>query len=87
MAEAVGPVSELIDELALKIMMVEPGDLSVMGDLVVLIEKLPNIDGIGDYPNLQRLGKDLEEVFGMIVMMEMVASDTGRIKRRQRVRL
>ena len=71
MADAERSISELLDEMALRIMMVEPGDLSVVGDLVVLVEKLGATREIGNSPRLRRMGKAMEDVLGMIVMAEL----------------
>jgi len=60
-----------LDEMALKIMMVEPGDLSVVGELVVLVEDLQNLPGIDAYPALQRMGQAMRVVIGQIVMAEL----------------
>ncbi len=72
MAENVdAQIATLIDEMALKIMLVEPGDLSVVGDLVLLVEGLEGLTGIDTYPALQRMAHSLREVIGKIVMAEM----------------
>jgi len=62
---------EQLDEMALKIMMIEPGDLSVVGELVVLVEGLKGIDEISDFPNIGQIGIALEEILSKIVMMEL----------------
>jgi two-component system chemotaxis sensor kinase CheA len=66
---------EQLDEMALKIMMIEPGDLSVVGELVVLVEDLKGIDEISDFPNIAKIGMALEEILSKIVMMELPDSD------------
>ena len=72
MAENSGKlISEQLDEMALKIMMVEPGDLSVVGELVVLVEGLQELNEIGQFPNISKMGKELEDVLGKIVMMDL----------------
>lgn len=68
------PVEKLLDDMALKIMMVEPGDLSVVGELVVLVEGLDKALGGGDYPKLRDMANSLREAFGKIVMTEMADS-------------
>jgi two-component system chemotaxis sensor kinase CheA len=60
-----------LDEMALKFMLIEPGDLSVVGDLVVLVEELQGLAGIDEYPALQRMGLALRGVIGQIVMNEL----------------
>lgn len=60
-----------LEEMALKFMLIEPGDLSVVGELVVLIEELQGLAGIAEYPALQRMGLALRCVIGKIVMNEL----------------
>ena len=67
-------ISEQLDEMALKIMMIEPGDLSVVGELVVLVEELGFVKDIGEYPNIAKMAKALEDVLGRIVMVELADS-------------
>ena len=38
MADGHKPLSDILDEMALKILMIEPGDLSIVGELLDLIE-------------------------------------------------
>jgi len=64
-------ISSQIDEMALKIMMIEPGDLSVVGDLVLLVEGLECMDGMEEYPALRRMTQTLRTVIGKIVMAEL----------------
>ena len=64
-------IASQLDEMALKIMMVEPGDLSVVGELVVLVEGLQEVPGIDEYPALKRMGRALWVVIGQIVMNEL----------------
>lgn len=64
-------IAAQLDEMALKIMMVEPGDLSVVGELVVLIEELQEMSGIEGYPGLQRMGEALGAAICKIVMTEL----------------
>ena len=66
---------EQLDEMALKIMMVEPGDLAVVGELVVLVEGLKGIDEIADFPNIAKMGITLEKILAEIVMMELPDSE------------
>jgi len=64
-------IAAQIDEMALKIMMVEPGDLSVVGELVVLIEELQEFPGIEAYPGLMRMSQALRAIICKIVMTEL----------------
>ena len=64
-------INEQLDEMALKVMMVEPGDLACVGDLVVLVEALGGFPEIEDFPVLKRMCATLEDVLGQIVMAEL----------------
>ena len=44
------PLPDLLDEMALKILMIEPGDLSIVGELLDLIEKLLPGQAAADVP-------------------------------------
>ncbi|MDA8159875.1 MAG: chemotaxis protein CheA [Desulfobacteraceae bacterium] len=72
MAEDTKPtLTAQLDEMALKIMLVEPGDLSVVGELVVLIEGLLAMPEIASQPALAKMAAALGEVIGKIVMAEL----------------
>ncbi len=72
MAEDTRPtLAAQLDEMALKIMLVEPGDLSVVGELVVLIEGLLAMPEIASQPALAKMATALGEVIGKIVMAEL----------------
>ncbi|MFW8600356.1 chemotaxis protein CheW [Desulfobacterota bacterium M19] len=72
MAEEVNTFDKLLNDLALKIMMVDPGDLSVVGDLILDLENLDNTPDItGKFPNLKQMALDLREVLGKIVMTDI----------------
>ena len=47
--------SDLLDEIAVKIMMVEPGDLSAVGELLELLEKLQESAGAASSAILQQM--------------------------------
>ena len=64
-------IAAQLDEMALKIMMVEPGDLSVVGELVILVENLQRMTGIDAFPSLKNMGQALRAVIGQIVMTEL----------------
>ena len=60
MAEDTRPtLAAQLDEMALKIMLVEPGDLSVVGELVVLIEGLLAMPEIASQPALAKMATAL----------------------------
>ena len=76
MAESRKPLSELLDEMALKILMIEPGDLSVVGDLLDLVEKLlpgESAEGIPDV--IQQMGLAFKGALERIIMGEL--DDSG----------
>ncbi len=64
-------IEHQLDEMALKILMVEPGDLSFVGDLVMLVESLKELPEIEDYPVIKKMGETLEDILGKIVMAEL----------------
>lgn len=63
-----------IDEMALKIMLIEPGNLSEVGSLVLLVEGVEGLAGIDTYPALVSMARSLREVLGKIVMAELLDS-------------
>lgn len=71
MTEKVRPVLDILDELALKIMMVEPGDLSVVGELVSLVEEVAKASDIEEFSAILKMAGELEKVFGLIIMAEL----------------
>jgi len=64
-------IEKMLDDMALKIMMVEPGDLSVVGELVTLVEALVEKAGANGMPVLQRLARSFGEVVNRLVMTEL----------------
>jgi len=64
-------LSEILDQMAVKIMMVEPGDLSVVGDLVNLVEELASLAGEKDSPLLARMAGEFHKVLGQVIMAEL----------------
>ena len=64
-------VSELLDDMALKILMVEPGDLSVVGDLLDLGERLVTCKENANTPVLQGMGKAFRAALEKIIMAEL----------------
>ncbi len=72
MAEEANTLDKLLDDLALKIMMVDPGDLSVVGDLILDLEDLDKTpDIIKNFPNLKQMALDLRAALGKIVMTDI----------------
>ena len=71
MPEDVRSVSDIVEDLSLKIMMVEPGDLSVVGELILLLEEIGTCADISEFTNLKKMGGDLENVLGKIIMADL----------------
>ncbi len=71
MTEEIRSVLDILDDLALKIMMVEPGNLAVIGELVSLVEEFSQASDIEDFPVILKMAGDLEKVFGMIIMTDL----------------
>lgn len=55
MADEQISVSQLLDDLAIKILVVEPGDLSAVGDLLEVSEKLLGHAEVVDKPVLAKM--------------------------------
>lgn len=71
MTETGKAVSGLLDDMALKILMVEPGDLSVVGDLLDLGEQLVMSRDAANTPVLQGMGKSFRAALEKIIMAEL----------------
>ncbi len=71
MSEAVQEISELLDELAVKIMMIEPGDLSVLGELLEVLEKLGASEAIAGQAALKQMAKSFQEALQGLIMGEL----------------
>lgn len=76
MADEKTDIVEILDELALKIVMVEPGDLSVVGELLELVEKISALIDSGQHPLFARMMETIHELFEKIIMGEL-ADDAG----------
>jgi len=71
MPDDVRTVVDILEDLSLKIMMVEPGDLSVVGELVSLLEEMGDTADIADYPNIKKMAAEMGQVLGKIIMAEL----------------
>ncbi len=71
MAGRENSVAELLDQMAVKIMMIEPGDLSVVGDLVNLVESLIEIARADGPGGLVSMAGEFHKVLGRIIMAEL----------------
>ncbi|MFH1019706.1 MAG: chemotaxis protein CheA, partial [Pseudomonadota bacterium] len=69
------PLSDLLDEMALKILMIEPGDLSIVGELLDLIEKLLPGQAASDTPMvIQRMAAAFKGALEKFIMGELADS-------------
>ena len=75
MAAGHKPLSDLLDEMALKILMIEPGDLSIVGELLDLIEKLLPGQAAADTPMvIQRMAAAFKGALEKFIMGELADS-------------
>ncbi|MFH1216549.1 MAG: chemotaxis protein CheA [Pseudomonadota bacterium] len=65
---------DLLDEMAVKIMVVEPGDLSFMGELLELLEKLSVSDEIASMPPLLQMATSFQQALQKVIMGELADS-------------
>ncbi|MHB1015596.1 MAG: chemotaxis protein CheA, partial [Desulfurivibrionaceae bacterium] len=69
------PLSDLLDEVALKILMIEPGDLSIVGELLDLIEKLLPGHAPANTPGvIQRMAVAFKGALEKLIMGELADS-------------
>lgn len=69
------PLSDLLDEMALKILMIEPGDLSIVGELLDLIEKLLPGQAAADTPMvIQQMAVAFKGALEKFIMGELADS-------------
>lgn len=69
------PLSDLLDEMALKILMIEPGDLSIVGELLDLIEKLLPGHAAADTPMvIQHMAAAFKGALEKFIMGELADS-------------
>ncbi|OGQ99918.1 MAG: chemotaxis protein CheA [Deltaproteobacteria bacterium RIFOXYD12_FULL_55_16] len=65
-------LSDLLDEVALKILMIEPGDLSIVGELLDLIDKLLPGNAAAEIPMvIQRMAVAFKGALEKIIMGEL----------------
>jgi two-component system chemotaxis sensor kinase CheA len=68
-------LSDLLDEMALKILMIEPGDLSIVGELLDLIEKLLPGQAAADTPMvIQHMAAAFKGALEKFIMGELADS-------------
>ncbi len=71
MTEAKKSPSDILDEMALKILIVEPGDLSVVGELLDLVEQLQRDGNSNGSTVLEQMAGVFREVIEKIVMADL----------------
>lgn len=64
-------INELLDEMALKIMMIEPGDLSSVGELLELLENLRASSTLSSLPLLPGMVHAFQQALQQIIMGEL----------------
>ncbi|MFC1523586.1 chemotaxis protein CheA [Thermodesulfobacteriota bacterium] len=64
-------ISEFLDDMALKIVLVEPGDLSIIGDLLDLLEKFIGHSSLPQMPILEKMGSTIKIVLEKIIMGDL----------------
>ncbi|MBU0486155.1 MAG: chemotaxis protein CheA [Proteobacteria bacterium] len=73
MVKGVKKTSDILDEMALKVLMIEPGDLSVVGELLELVEQLVGISSkeVEVGPVLAEMGSSFNAALEKIIMGEL----------------
>ncbi len=64
------PVSAILEDIAVKIMMVEPGDLSTVGELLELAEEISGIENC-QLPRLVEMARAFQDALGRLIMAEI----------------
>lgn len=64
-------LAEILDAMAMKILAIEPGDLSVVGELVTLVEDLNGSPDASGLPFLLPMCSAFNDVLGKIIMGEL----------------
>ncbi|MEW6220490.1 MAG: chemotaxis protein CheA, partial [Thermodesulfobacteriota bacterium] len=67
-------ISRYLDDMALKILMVEPGDLSVVGEILEILEQMLASATVAALPTLQPMIRVFKEVLEKIIMAELADS-------------
>lgn len=71
MGEMKQDITGLLDELAIKIMVIEPGDLSAVGEILEILEKLRDSEGGDGQAVLQQMLKSFQEALQALIMGEL----------------
>ncbi|MBU0728829.1 MAG: chemotaxis protein CheA [Proteobacteria bacterium] len=71
MADKERVVTDLLDEMALKIVMIEPGDLSVIGELLELLDMLLGHSHMSGNPALHKMGSFFKSALEKLIMAEL----------------
>lgn len=64
-------LTDILDEMALKILMVEPGDLSVVGELLASVEQLIACQDEANTPIMRKMGQACQAVLERMIMGDL----------------
>jgi two-component system, chemotaxis family, sensor kinase CheA len=67
---ATGNIEKLLDDLAVKILVIEPGDLSSVGDMLGILEQLNSDGEIGAFAGLPQMATTLKATVEKMIMGE-----------------
>ena len=67
-------IAKLLDDLAVKILVIEPGDLSSVGDLLEILEKIHSEEQTGAVPGLSQMVSTLKTTVEKMIMGEFADS-------------
>ena len=67
-------ILESLDGMALKIVLIEPGDLSVVGEILVHLEEILKNDSIAQLADLKHMVAVLKQVLEKIIMADLADS-------------
>ncbi len=70
-------IAELIEELAMQTIMVEPDDVMTLGSILEKLERLANIEGRGGRQSLKEPGRALKELVEKIILQEIPSPAEG----------
>jgi len=67
-------ILESLDGIALKIILIEPGDLSVVGEILEYLEKILNCASLDNSASLRTMAEFVKQVLEKIIMAELMDS-------------
>ena len=80
-------ISELIDELAMQTIMVEPGDLLTLGSILEKLESVEKVEVEEDLKSVSHLGSALKKLVEKIILEEISDPANGLTVLREGVRI